>query len=239
MGMRDRRSFPIELKRFNLVSVNDGTKQVRISEKGSYHRSIVYMGKEGVRWLGWCMDENIVREGKKAFIRTLREHGKTFIIRRYSNKFGRYLGVLECGMGGRRERIVVSEGQQQNGWKGFNKELRILLNPEPRTNKHQLQWGVGRVGGMEVGKNPRRGDGPLKSYREVVFVGQREAAKRVNTQNRETKYMEIEKVKDSTKSVQVTAVPEVEGMVDSNSGVVVMTKKQGANQAKATVTIFP
>uniref|UniRef100_A0A2N9ITP0 Uncharacterized protein n=1 Tax=Fagus sylvatica TaxID=28930 RepID=A0A2N9ITP0_FAGSY len=89
---------------------------------------------------------NVIKGSEKAFIRTLREHGKTFIIRQYSNKFGRYLEVLECGMGGRRERIVILEGQQQNGWKGFNKELRILLNLEPRTNKHQLQWGVGRVG---------------------------------------------------------------------------------------------
>uniref|UniRef100_A0A2N9I574 Reverse transcriptase domain-containing protein n=1 Tax=Fagus sylvatica TaxID=28930 RepID=A0A2N9I574_FAGSY len=70
-GMGDRCSFRIESKRFDLVWVNDGTKQVRISEKGSYHRSIVYMGKEGVRWLGRCMEENIVREGEKAFIRTL------------------------------------------------------------------------------------------------------------------------------------------------------------------------
>ena len=99
VGMGDRRSFRIESKRFDLVWVNDGTKQVRISKKSSYHRSIIYMGKEGIRWLERCMDENIVREGEKAFIRTLREHGKTFIIRRYSNKFGRYLEVLECGMG--------------------------------------------------------------------------------------------------------------------------------------------
>jgi hypothetical protein len=58
------------------------------------------------------MDENIVREGERAFIRTLREHGKTFIIRRYSNRFGRYIELLECGMGGGKERIVIPEGQQ-------------------------------------------------------------------------------------------------------------------------------
>ncbi len=79
--MGDRRSFRIESKRFDLVWVNDGTKQVRISEKGSFHQSIVYMGKDGMHWFGRCIDENIVREGEKAFTRTLREHGKTFIIR--------------------------------------------------------------------------------------------------------------------------------------------------------------
>jgi hypothetical protein len=56
------------------------------------------------------MEENIVREGEKAFIRTLWEHGKTFIIRRYNNKFWRYIEVLECGMGGSRERIVIPKG---------------------------------------------------------------------------------------------------------------------------------
>uniref|UniRef100_A0A2N9IY01 Reverse transcriptase domain-containing protein n=1 Tax=Fagus sylvatica TaxID=28930 RepID=A0A2N9IY01_FAGSY len=194
--MGDRRSFRIESKRFDLVRENDGTKQVRISEKGFYHQSIVYMGKEGVQWLGRCMDENIVREGERAFTRTLREHGKTFIIRRYSNKFGRYIEVLECGMGGSRERIVIPEGQQHNGWKGFNKELRILVNFETKSNNQQAQWGAGRVEGAEVGKNLRQNNGPLKSYRDAVSVGNRETEKIEKLQNCEAKHTEPEKEMD-------------------------------------------
>jgi hypothetical protein len=127
-------------------------------------------------------------------------------------------------MGGSRERIVILKGQQHNGWKGFRRELWILLNLEPRTNKHQLQGGAGRVGGMEMGKHPRRDEGPLKSYREAVSGGQREAAKSENMRKCETKYRETEKVKDSTKAVLVNAIPEVEGKVDSNLGATVTTK---------------
>ena len=239
VGMGDRRSFRIESKRFDLVWVNDGTKQVRISKKSSYHRSIIYMGKEGIRWLERCMDENIVREGEKAFIRTLREHGKTFIIRRYSNKFGRYLEVLECGMGGSRERIVILEGPIQNGWKGFNKELRILLNSEPKTTKYPVQGGVGRIDGMEVGKNPRRGDGPWKSYREAVSMGQRKEEKRENTQNRETKNMETKKEKDGTKAVQVATVPAIEGRIESNPGADVTAQNKERIKQRQPLRFFP
>jgi hypothetical protein len=37
------------------------------------------------------VEENVVREGEKAFVRTLREHDKTFVSKRYSNKYGRYI----------------------------------------------------------------------------------------------------------------------------------------------------
>lgn len=131
------------------------------------------------------------------------------------------------------------EGQQQNGWKGFNKELRILLKPEPRNNKYQLQWGAGRGDGTDVGKNLQRGDGPLKSYREAVFVRQRKVAKSENTQNRETKSVETEKVKDNTKAVQVSAGPAVEGMVDSNSGATVTVQSKERITPRQPLRFFP
>ena len=232
-GMGDRRSFRIESKRFDLTWVNDGTKQVRISEKGSYHRSIIHMGKEGTRWLGRCMEENITREGEKAFIRTLREHGKTFIIRRYSNKYGRYIEVQECGMGGSRERIVIPEGQQHNGWKGFRKELNLLLNPEPRTNNHQLQGRDDRIGGTAMGKHARRVEGPSKSYKEAVSRGARVAANRENM----PKDKATEKMKDRTRTVPVTTVSEVEGKSGARSGINVTTEK--TEQIRQPLRFFP
>ncbi len=89
------------------------------------------MSKDGARWLGHCVEENVVREGEKAFVRTLWEHDKTFVSRRYSNKYDRYIEVLECGWGGSRERIVIPEGQKLNGWKGFSMELNLLLKTLP------------------------------------------------------------------------------------------------------------
>ena len=189
------------------------------------------MGKDGMQWLGRCIDKNIVREGEKAFIRTLREHGKTFIIRRYNNKFRRYIEVLECGMGGRRERIVIPEGKQQNGWKGFNKELSLLV--KPRNSKTQVQWDDGRGGGTEMGKNVDRGVGSGKSYRDVVYAGKCEAPKR------ETKPGETEKAKDITKVNLVTAGMAVEGVVEPNPGETVTAQSKERITPRQPLRFFP
>ena len=102
-----------------------------MSERITFHRSMIFISKDGARWLGRCVEENVVREGEKAFVRTLREHDKTFVSRRYSNKYSKYIEVLECGRDSSRERIVILEGQKLNGWKGFSMELNLLLKPLP------------------------------------------------------------------------------------------------------------
>ena len=67
--------------------------------------------------------------GRKHFVRTLREHDKTFVSRWYNNKYGRYIEALECGRGGSKERLVIPAGHKLNGWKGFSMELNLLLKP--------------------------------------------------------------------------------------------------------------
>ncbi len=101
--MGDRQSFRIESKRFDLVLGYVGRNQFRMSERSTFYRSMIYMSKDGAWWLGRCVEENVAREGEKVFVRTLREHDKTFVSRRYSNKYDRYIEVLECGRGGSRE----------------------------------------------------------------------------------------------------------------------------------------
>ena len=76
--MGGKRIFRIEMKQFDLVLEDGGSSQVKCSEKGKYHWCTVIMGMEGARWLGRCVEENIFKEGEKAFIRTLPENGKTF-----------------------------------------------------------------------------------------------------------------------------------------------------------------
>jgi hypothetical protein len=62
-------------------------------------------------------------------VHTFLEHGKTYVNQRDSNSYGRFINVTECGRGGRRGRIVIPEGQKQSGWRGFLKELQLLLDP--------------------------------------------------------------------------------------------------------------
>ena len=49
--------------------------------------------------------------------------------RRCSNDHGRYLEFTECGRGSSRGRVVIPEGRKQSGWRGFGKELQLLLVP--------------------------------------------------------------------------------------------------------------
>ncbi len=123
------RSFRIEYKRFDLSKEGDGIDSVSLFESGRYMRHSVSMGKKGARWLGKCIEENIARETEQAFIRTFRESDKGYVIRRFNNKHGRYLEITEYGRGGCKGRLAIPEGQSQSGWRGFNKELTLLMHP--------------------------------------------------------------------------------------------------------------
>jgi hypothetical protein len=185
--MGDRRSFHIESKRFDLVLGYVGRNQFRMSERSTYHRSMIYMSKEGARWLGRCVEENVVREGEKAFVRTLREHDKTFVCRRYSNKYGRYIEVLECGRGGSRERIVIPEGYKLNGWKGFSMELNLLLKPLPLTRQVLPQKPHLLTGGERTSEKGVVVGGNSKSYKEVVMDRKHEREVRLEPKKPVTK----------------------------------------------------
>ncbi len=102
---------------------------MKFSESGKHHHCTVLMGKDGARWLGRCLAENITREKERAFVHTFLENGKTYVNRRESNSFGRFIDMTECGTGGHRGRIVIPKGQKQSGWRGFLKELQLLLDP--------------------------------------------------------------------------------------------------------------
>ena len=121
------RSFRIESKRFDFIREGDGIDSVSLIESGHYMRHSVSMGKEGARWLRKCIEENIAREMEKAFIHTFRESDKGYVIRRFNKLHGRYLEVTDYGRGGCKGRLAIPEGQNQSGWRGFNKELAILL----------------------------------------------------------------------------------------------------------------
>ena len=113
------RSFRIESKRFDLIREGDGLDVVSLLESRRYMRHLVTMGKEGARWLGKCIEENIVRETEQAFVRMFSEQDKGYVIHRFENKRGRYLEIADYGRGGCKGRVDILEGQKQNGWRGF------------------------------------------------------------------------------------------------------------------------
>ncbi len=153
-----KHSFRIESKRFDIESEVRGPHNLKLSKRGKYHQGIVLMGKEGARWLGRCIADNITREGDKAIVRTFLEHGKTYVNRRESNSYGRFIDVTESGRG----RIVIPEGQKQSGWRGFLKELQLFLDPV-KTGKPSESKGI-----QQEAIQGKRGERP---YAAIVLDG--------------------------------------------------------------------
>lgn len=117
--MVSQRSFRIEAKTFVISLEGGGAAQVKITERGKLHNHAVSVGKEGARWLAKCVEDNVTREADKSFIRTYREKDQRFVIRQVSNDYGRFVELMVCGNGGVRDRIVIPEGFNQGGWRGF------------------------------------------------------------------------------------------------------------------------
>jgi hypothetical protein len=172
--MGGKRSFWIESKRFDLTWEERG--QVKFTEIGKHHRCDIFTGREGAIWLGRCVEENITREREQAFIRTRGEHNKTYVIRRYNNNYGRYVEVTECGRGGRRGRIIIPEGQKQSGWRGFVKELKLLMVPDQRQTNGIIQGGLQSKEVKKMEMKPTQlldvESGDRKSYVAAVGGGQ-------------------------------------------------------------------
>jgi hypothetical protein len=182
--MGGKRIFYIESKRFDLSLNGTGSKQVQISESGRKFVRNIYLGLAGAQWIGQCVEENIVREKDQAFIRTRGENGKTYVSRRCSNDHGRYLEFTECGRGGSRGRVVIPEGRKQSGWRGFGKELQLLLSPDDKNGKGLQQGPRQSRSGSDGVEMPRHtGDLVPGNKGILTYAGVVGARKSVKTQD--------------------------------------------------------
>ena len=115
-----------------------------------------------------------MREKDQAFIRTCGENGKTYVSRRCSNDYGRYLEFTECGRGGSRGIVVIPEGRKQSGWRGFGKELQLLLLPDGKNGNglQQVPRQNRSVGdGVETPRyNGELGNRGIATYAGVVGI---------------------------------------------------------------------
>uniref|UniRef100_A0A2N9HE33 Uncharacterized protein n=1 Tax=Fagus sylvatica TaxID=28930 RepID=A0A2N9HE33_FAGSY len=157
--------------------------KVQISESGRKFVRNIYLGLAGAQWIGQCVEENIVREKDQAFIRTRGENGKTYVSRRCSNDHGRYLEFTECGRGGSRGRVVIPEGRKQSGWRGFGKELQLLLSPDDKNGKGLQQVPRQSRSGSDGVEMPRHtGDLVPGNKGILTYAGVVGARKSVKTQ---------------------------------------------------------
>jgi hypothetical protein len=164
------RSFRIEFKRFDLIREGDGIDLVSLIESGRYMRHSISMGKEGAQWLAKCIEENIARETERAFNRTFKEGNKGYVICKFTNKNGRYLKLTDYDRGSCKGRLAIPEGQNQSGWRGFNKELTLLLNPSPVDTKHGQDYKNLAEDNTKKRISAKDRLGPAASYADLLRV---------------------------------------------------------------------
>jgi hypothetical protein len=178
--MGHRRSFRIESKQFDIALEGGGSFQIKITECGKRHTVSILLGRDGARWLAKYVDENVMRVEDPSFIRTYRESEQGFVITRHGNDNGRYLEVVVYGKGGLKGRLVIPEGRDQGGWRGFGAELRILLDSEQQPNRSNAikpkmgmdkNAGKGVQIGREMVENVNRSidNGSRHNWRQVLF----------------------------------------------------------------------
>jgi hypothetical protein len=84
---------------------------------------------------------------------------------------GRYLEVTDYGRGGCKGRLAIPEGQNQSGWRGFNKELALLLTPIP-VERNQPRQGYTNTAEDDTIKRISVKDrlGPMVSYADSLRI---------------------------------------------------------------------
>ena len=160
--MGGNRHFFIESKAFEFgVDHGGGAFIVRLYERGKDTLRSVFMGKASAVTLLAAMEELVSKNNTRNFVRTIREGETVFIIQRCSNKKGRYVMIQAIHRAGRRGQIIIPEGRNCNGWRGFAVELRSTIYPEVKP-RHTTRDPLRKE------SSEKKGDGAAKSYAAVA-----------------------------------------------------------------------
>jgi hypothetical protein len=131
--MGGNRHFFIESKAFEFTTDHGGGAFiVRLYERGKDSLRSVFMGKESAITLLAALEELVTIKNAGNFVHTIREGETVFIAQRFSNTKGRFVSLQAIHRGGRRGQIIIPEGRNCGGWRGFAMELRRILYPEPK-----------------------------------------------------------------------------------------------------------
>jgi hypothetical protein len=171
--MGGSRWFNIESKSFEFALEGTG---VRIIERGRNSVSNITLGKEGTKWLGIGMAAIVKLSPEQSFVRTHREEGRVFILQKNKNDRGRFVSVTEYGAKHRMGSVVIPEGHDRWGWRGFNLALNgVMGKSQPAANQASTSRGLSRPttsenGNGEVKKGePQLGPQVSLSFKNAIM----------------------------------------------------------------------
>jgi hypothetical protein len=131
--MGGRRWFIVESKSFEFCLDSPGVQIIERGCKNSVSR--VTLGKDGAQWFRKNMVAITSQSIDQGFTRTCREAGKVFVLQKNKNDRGRYVSVTEYGYQKRRGSLVIPEGDEGWGWRGFSIALNdVMGHSQPATN---------------------------------------------------------------------------------------------------------
>jgi hypothetical protein len=174
--MGNRRWFNIESKSFEFaLEEHGGSVGVSIIERGRNSVSGITLGTKGSTWLRKGMAEVHKLPPDQGYVRTLRDEGKTIILQKNRNARGRFISVTEYGVQRRQGSVIIPEGQELWGWRGFSLAIEGLFgNSKPASGKAGTSSGGSKVVSSTrvvpisaKGQLPPKGNG----YKSAVING--------------------------------------------------------------------
>ncbi|GMY08291.1 pentatricopeptide repeat-containing protein [Fagus crenata] len=175
------------------------------------------MGQTSVTRLVANMAELESKHSSGTFVRTVREGDIVFIIQRCSNNKGRYVSIQEVHKGGRRVSIIIPEGKNGRGWRGFGFELRQAIGLDggqrdsativkPRSNDHGVDISggsatfaavtaaKGRFGGRAIDGGDEKGKSSILGKASISVETSLQIPQRLtlNLETKDTKKLETQ-----------------------------------------------
>ena len=125
--MGENRFFYVESKSFEITKK---AFEVRIIERGRKHLSNVSMGFAAALWLRDALLEVAKLSNDQNLFRSFREGKKVYVVQKQKNGRGSFASVTVLGDSKSRDCVIIPEGRDTWGWRGFSHEMDHLLRPK-------------------------------------------------------------------------------------------------------------
>jgi hypothetical protein len=123
--MGDTRFFYVESKSFEIAK---NALEVSIIERGRKHRCNVSMGFATAFWFRDTLLEVSKLSREQNVFRSFREGNKVYVVQKQRNDRGNFLTVTVLGDSKGRGGVIIPEGKDFWGWRGFSVEVDGLLS---------------------------------------------------------------------------------------------------------------
>ncbi|CAI9776149.1 unnamed protein product [Fraxinus pennsylvanica] len=173
------RFLSIEFKTFEFILEGGGVHSIRINELGRGFVHSVVMGRGCAIRVAGAIEDLISKPYIESFARTFRVGDAVIFLQRCSNRKGRFISIQEIHRGGRKGAIIIPEGRNGVGWRGFGVELRRHCVPEVKHGvlrtypvpANQQKNEAGKVLYAEAASSTALPAGDAKGKQAVINLG--------------------------------------------------------------------